>query len=169
MSIKLEQVLEASGRTLKGGSISQVLGRKTELRYFNRENLMWKTSHKSDGRAEKAIRGQWSNTKLPMAGNRYCSHSQRDKGRRWWNQSWGSLERDGTCLMCYTKQREKREVPWFSYFSPFNLQSLSPQWSILIEISCQRACKMQFAAVRVLQYRAKQGKGREQIWGQINR
>lgn len=57
MSIKLEQVLEASGRTLKGGSISQVLGRKTELRYFNRENLMWKTSHKSDGRAEKAIRG----------------------------------------------------------------------------------------------------------------
>lgn len=39
-------------------------GWKTELRYFNREKLMRETSHKSDRRAEKAIRGQWSNLVL---------------------------------------------------------------------------------------------------------
>lgn len=46
------------GGNLKGGSINQSPGWKTELRYFHREKLMRETSHKSDGRAEKAIRGQ---------------------------------------------------------------------------------------------------------------
>lgn len=58
INIKLEQVLAEYGKNLKGGGISQGPGRKTEPRYFNRENLMWGTSHKSDGRTEKAIRGR---------------------------------------------------------------------------------------------------------------
>lgn len=76
----------------------------------------------------------WS---LPIAGNCSCSNSQRDRGRRRWNQGLGILERDGTmvgmepCLRCYTKQREKGEMPWFSHFSSSKLQSLSSQWSIL--------------------------------------
>lgn len=58
ISIKLEQVLAVYGENLKGRNINQGPGWKAELRYFHREKLMREMSQKTDGRAERPIRGQ---------------------------------------------------------------------------------------------------------------